>query len=143
MNTKSIIRLLVVLLLAFITQSGFASAQVMSVDNSIRTNMYAIRNIHEVCLVQNDSRSTFNSSYGGIGTGIVNSAQNDYSIRISSYTLFQSNCPDIILHEIDPSDLIPHASAASFAAELDEDSDNLGAYKDAKDGSILILESTN
>ena len=141
---KSIIKLLAVLLLAFTTQSCFASVQVvMPIDHSIGTNMYAIRNVQEVCVVQFGSKNKLNSSIGGINTGYVNSTQNDYSIRVSSYSLFQSNCPEIILHEIDSSDLIPQARAASFAADLDDDDDNLGAYKDTKDGSILILESTN
>ena len=77
-------------------------------------------------------------------TVVLSGIPDNYNIRLHSDKLFQSYVSDIILHEVDSSELLDHKKAAAYAADYDDEKINdTAAYQNRKDGSIVILKRTN
>ena len=127
---KNVIKLFTVLLLTvFTVQIGYAGTVMLKGDKP--------------------AGAQFCTMGGSCGTNYlvqtsVDGIPNNYNIRLYSDKLFQSYVSDIILHEVDSSDLINNKKAAAYAADTeDEKINDTAAYQNRKDGSIVILRRTN
>ena len=122
---RNIIKLMVILLLVLILHNEHVIAKTVEISKPFGgTN---------ICM-----------SAGICTPSVMIDIPDNYNIRLYSDKLFQSYCSDIILHEIDSSELLKSPKTASYAADLEtEKSNKAAAYKDKKDGSILILDRAN